>query len=820
MVELASVDTRPEVETELPYGLDGDQSVSSTLDARQRNVLAGSSLVVVACLLLAPIATLIGIMTLATVVYFSTVCHRAVMTRRSLRAAHVVHVTDDEARAVPDEALPVYTVLVPAYREAAVIGTLLTNLRALEYPRSRLDVKLILEADDHSTIAAARTLGPDLEIVLVEPGGPRTKPNALNQALQYAQGDLVTIYDAEDVPDPLQLRRAVVGFGRLPPEVACLQAQLTFHDWDENILTRWFTIEYLMWFALFLPGLSATDAPVPLGGTSNHVRREVLEAVGAWDSYNVTEDADLGVRLHRQGWRTAVLGSTTYEEPNNDFVNWMKQRSRWYKGYLQTWLVNLRHPVELWRDLGPGGFAQFNLFVGGTPLLALINPIFWLLTLLWFVGHAGIIQEIFPAPLYHVALFCWVIGNVTVLYITILAARRSSRNSLVWAACLVPVYWVMMSMAAVKAFWQVLAAPSFWEKTTHGLIGDEPPPPSAAPLVPEAAGTAAGTAFMTSTASWVPPAPVGAARQSTNGNGNGHVDAGTVITGASDPMPEWSPAAAARPATAAVELEPARRAARARIGQALRVGGVIAVLLVGYLVLGTGWRAQSAQQSLRSELVTAGRGPLRVGAPLARLEIPAIGLDRVVVEGSGASELDRGPGHVRGSANPGGRGDVVLVGHRVLAGAPFAHLGSLHPGDELTLDAPWGRSRYRVDTAATSADPHVDFTTRGAGRLTLVTSGGGLNPGSRLVVTARLASPVLTRAPAPAPERPRLPGVDVAAIPLLLAALLAGVLAWHARRWFVPIWGRVRGGLVVAPFVALAAYEAFSVVVRLLPPSL
>ncbi len=659
-----------------------------------------------------------------------------------------------------------------------------------------------------------------MEIILVEEGGPRTKPNALNRALQHARGDLITIYDAEDVPDPLQLRRAVVAFERLPPDIACLQAQLTFHDWDENIITRWFTIEYMMWFALFLPGLAAANAPVPLGGTSNHVRRKVLEAVGAWDSYNVTEDADLGVRLHRQGWRTAVLDSTTYEEPNNDFVNWMKQRSRWYKGYVQTWLVNLRHPVELWRDLGPAGFAQFNLFVGGTPLLALLNPVFWFLTLVWFVGKAGIIQEIFPAPLYHVALFCWIVGNVAILYITILAARRSSRNSLVWAACLVPVYWVMMSMAAIKAFWQVIAAPSFWEKTTHGLIADDAALPPVVPLTPDTDGNGTGGGDPLAgeaTASGVAGAEARVIR--VGAGTRARTSSAEPRPAISDQSPGWSPIAATLPPMPRALPAPSSSPAWVRLAQVLRVLGVILVLLVGYLVLGTGWKASSAQRSLRESFMITTLGRPAVGTPLAQLQAPTIGLDKIVVEGSGGSELDRGPGHVRGSAYPGARGNVVLVAHRVLAGGPFAHLGSLHRGDELILSAPWGRSRYQVETVTTTTNPQVHFSTRGPGRLTLVTSGGGLSPAARQVVTGRLVSPVLPHAPPPAPERPALPTVDLAAIPLLVAALLAGALAWHARRWFVPLWGRLAGMLVVAPFVALAAYEAATVTIRLLPPT-
>ena len=214
----------------------------------------------------------------------------------------------------------------------------------------------------------------------------------------------MAIYDAEDEPEPLQLRRAAVAMSRLDPDVACIQAKLTYHNPMQNMITKWFTIEYSLWFSFFLPGLASMHAPIPLGGTSNHFRRSALQALGAWDPYNVTEDADLGIRMFREGYSVRVLESNTYEEANSDFVNWMKQRSRWLKGYLQTYAVHLREPRELRQELGWKGLMHFTMFVGGTPILAIINPIFWLMTILWFVAHPAFIQEIFPAPVYYLGL--------------------------------------------------------------------------------------------------------------------------------------------------------------------------------------------------------------------------------------------------------------------------------------------------------------------------------------------------------------------------------------------------------------------------------
>ena len=316
-----------------------------------------------------------------------------------------------------------------------------------------------------------------MEVVLV----PLRRAHAPSRRLSIS-GDAGSrrhgeIFDAEDQPEPLQLRRAAVALARGGPRVACVQAKLSFGNDRQNLITKWFTIEYAMWFTLFLPGLVDVGAPLPLGGTSNHFRRDVLEEIGAWDPYNVTEDADLGVRLARRGYRCQVLESVTLEEANSDFINWVKQRSRWYKGYLQTLLIHMRHPGRLYRELGFRGFFGFLLFVGGTPVLAFLNPLFWLTTAVWFAGgHLHIVQRVFPAPLYYVATVCWAFGNFLAAYLTVLACRLLSRTELLPAALLVPVYWVMMAIAAAKAMWQLVFEPTHWEKTTHGLdLPDTPP---------------------------------------------------------------------------------------------------------------------------------------------------------------------------------------------------------------------------------------------------------------------------------------------------------------------------------------------------------
>jgi glycosyltransferase XagB len=249
----------------------------------------------------------------------------------------------------------------------------------------------------------------------------------------------------------------------------CVQAKLGYFNVTQNIITRWFTLEYVTWFEHLLPGLVALGAPIPLGGTSNHLRADVLRELGGWDPYNVTEDADLGLRISRAGLSTRVLASTTLEEANSDFVNWLKQRSRWYKGYLQTWLIHNRRPGELVSAIGIKGYLGFTLFVAGTPLLALLNPIFWYLAIVWLVAEPAALDQLFPAIVYYPALACFLIGNFSMIYAGLISARAANRSDLVIAALTFPAYWVMMAISAVKAMVQLIFQPSYWEKTTHGL---------------------------------------------------------------------------------------------------------------------------------------------------------------------------------------------------------------------------------------------------------------------------------------------------------------------------------------------------------------
>jgi cellulose synthase/poly-beta-1,6-N-acetylglucosamine synthase-like glycosyltransferase len=372
-------------------------------------------------------------------------------------------------RVIRDDWLPTYSVIVPLYREAAALGDLIAALRRLDYPLEKLDIKLVVEADDRQTREALARLhlGTSFEVVIAPRSGPRTKPKALNAALPFARGSFIAIYDAEDRPEPDQLRVALEAFIAGDERLACVQARLTIDNTADSWLARLFTAEYAGLFDVFLPGLAAWRLPLPLGGSSNHFRASVLRAIGAWDPFNVTEDADLGMRLARFGYRTTVILSTTYEEAPARFRPWIRQRTRWFKGWMQTWLVHMRAPRPLLRELGWSGFAVFQLVVGGTVLAALIHSLFTAeilrkFAVAWWTDDTMPDLAGFPVAImlggYFVSGMLGLIG---------LARRQLLGNA--WALLLMPAYWLLLSLAAWRALFQLSSHPHRWEKTEHGL---------------------------------------------------------------------------------------------------------------------------------------------------------------------------------------------------------------------------------------------------------------------------------------------------------------------------------------------------------------
>lgn len=452
-----------------------EQSARQVFTGRQLVDLGLVAALAMACLFLWPTATLVALNALIAAFFLANFGLRVALTWIGGDKRIDVKITADMVAALDDAGLPTYTVLVPMYKEAGTLPILTSALRRLDYPLSKLDIKLILEEDDSETIQAAKDLGLEgiFEIIRVPPSQPKTKPKACNYALHFARGELVTIYDAEDKPEPDQLKKVVAAFRRAPAEVAVIQARLNYFNAGENWLTRMFTLEYSLWFDFYLPALEALRIPIPLGGTSNHFKMELLREANGWDPFNVTEDADLGVRMTQLGYHVGVVNSTTFEEANGHLGNWIRQRSRWIKGYMQTYLVHMRKPRELYRSVGAVGFWGFQLFIGGTIINALVLPILFGLYLFWLVTGTAAFVPYFPPVVLYASLFNLLVGNGFFIYVFMIGAIKRGYFTLVPYALTAPAYYVLMSIAGYKALWQLIHNPFYWEKTTHGLSSFE-----------------------------------------------------------------------------------------------------------------------------------------------------------------------------------------------------------------------------------------------------------------------------------------------------------------------------------------------------------
>lgn len=383
-------------------------------------------------------------------------------------------------RRPPDEELPEYSVLIPLRNEADMVPQLFAAMRALDYPAERLDIKFVVESRSSQTVAAVEAgLGdPRFSLVVVPDAMPRTKPKALDFALPLCRGDYVVVFDAEDVPDADQLWKAALRF-RDADDLVCLQAQLVIDNGWRHWLAAQFAGEYAGLFLVLLPALARWRLPMPLGGTSNHFRMQTLRELGGWDAYNVTEDADLGVRLARRRLRVDMLASTTREAAPTQLLPWMGQRTRWMKGWMQTFIVHNRDPGRLMAEMGLPTMLVFEALLLGMIVAPMLHCGFLVVIMIrWLLGLGGFDGTIWTV--FYIAVL--MLGYGSALAMTALGLMRLGRIRLLQAQWLLPAYWLLIGLATIRAAHELLTRPFYWFKSPHRPIAgtDERPSPGKA----------------------------------------------------------------------------------------------------------------------------------------------------------------------------------------------------------------------------------------------------------------------------------------------------------------------------------------------------
>ena len=433
---------------------------------------------------LATSALLWPVATLAALVLWATLTLIVVTALRAAAAVAQIARPDTVRPAARPLRPPVVTLFVPLFRETEIATHLLARLARLTYPPECLDICLVVEATDLQTqqVVAATALPPHVRVTVVPASGLQTKPRALNYALPFAEGSIVGVLDAEDWPAPDQIERVVERFHAAPDEVACLQGVLDFYNARQNWLSRCFAVDYATWFRIVLPGLARMGFVIPLGGTTVYFRRAALDAMGGWDAWNVTEDADLGLRLARYGYRTELIATVTREEANCRAWPWVKQRSRWLKGYAITLITHLRRPARLVDDLGPWKALGVLALFGGTLSQFLLAPVLWSFWLP-LVGLPHPLADALPPGVLLAGVTVFVVSELVTIAVAMIAVRAPSHRWLMpWVPSLMA-YWPLGTVAAAKAFLELVRRPFHWDKTAHGVSApDEAASP--APTVP------------------------------------------------------------------------------------------------------------------------------------------------------------------------------------------------------------------------------------------------------------------------------------------------------------------------------------------------
>lgn len=493
------------IEIALDFGYKDEHAYKAMSELRERNPADSAYKVIypwqkyfiyLVCILLGASAILgnvtifILLFSLLNIYYFIINPFKIFIATRGFKHSQIgVNITQKEVYDADITSMPVYSVLVPVYKEARVLPEIIKHMNDLYYPKDKLDVQILIEENDDETITAARRLGligePQvviegmtldeykqyikfIDVTIVPNADVKTKPRACNYGLYRAKGEYVVIYDAEDEPDRDQLVKAVVAFRKLPKDYVCLQGHLNYFNYYENALARCFAIEYTFWFDFWLQGLDYIGAPLPLGGTSNHFKTEELKKLGGWDPYNVTEDADLGIRIVMKNLKTSMLNSTTLEEANLEVGNWIRQRSRWIKGYVQTFLVHTRHPLRLFKKMGLKQTFYFFFTFGGNIIMPLLNPILWLVTFVSLIDKS-LTDYLFTPEITSIAIFNLILGNIIYVILHLIPCIIKKQYSSIPYAFLMPLYWIIMSYAAWKGALQLIYKPFYWEKTNHGL---------------------------------------------------------------------------------------------------------------------------------------------------------------------------------------------------------------------------------------------------------------------------------------------------------------------------------------------------------------
>lgn len=376
---------------------------------------------------------------------------------------------------ISDEDLPIYTIILPVRdEEYSILKNLLDSINNLDYPKDKFDIKFVVDEEDIKTIEAGKELLKkfNFDLIIVPDYRIKSKPLSCNYALKFIKGEYITIYDAEDRPEKYQLKKAIQKFKELGNDYVCLQASLHFYNKYKNFLTYCFSIEYSMWFDFTIRSIDKFGSFFPLGGTSNHFKAKKLLELGKWDGFNVTEDAELGVRIARAGYKVSYLNSITEEECPITIHAWIKQRTRWIKGFMQTFCEYMffKKPICIKSTINFKPIRKLKFFDIITFNLFIMMSFFFFITMMVIFLNLDIATNIKDFKLLIIMSYINIFSFLIMTYMSfIIIIVKNKIKFNVFYLILFPFYWILHYIAGVRACYYLIVKPFYWAKTKHGI---------------------------------------------------------------------------------------------------------------------------------------------------------------------------------------------------------------------------------------------------------------------------------------------------------------------------------------------------------------
>lgn len=395
---------------------------------------------------------------------------------------------EDKPDYVLPKDLPSISILIPAYREELVLGNCISRIFESDYPTELLDVIILTERDDQGTMAIAHELSKKYGIKHVqveESTEPKGKPRALNFGLRHVRGDIVGVIDAEDIIAKELFREVAL---MMSSGYDAVQGVLDMVNDRDGYMNMHLRAEYRYWYHTYLPALQYSNFPIPLGGTTNFFRRSVLKDLEGWDPYNVTEDFELGLRLYnerkrvgniydmlkdrraqsifRNNYKFSLLESVTQEESPTTMSGWLRQRTRWQRGKIQTFRKIAKKPPQAATS------KLHSIMMSLIPHLGPINLTGIAYSLYIFFSGISIpvyLYYIFGFNMSMIAFYC--VANAYSYFNVVGRTRNRRFLGAIFIGITTLVYWVMQWMADVRAIkHEYIGSKVFWEKTDHSGV--------------------------------------------------------------------------------------------------------------------------------------------------------------------------------------------------------------------------------------------------------------------------------------------------------------------------------------------------------------